>query len=321
MFEQARAHLNGAFDFLDTLDCYIGEKTWMEREIEDFKHNDKRQIAALVCQNIEEALTYQAPFIRIFYVLSGSLELYLDNKKLNYSSGCLVLANEWTRLEFRQYSETSEHAEVVTFLFKKEYFTEFVLNQMVEDSLMYRFFVENVKGSAKKSNFFVFKFEPHQDIHFFAMLLLKQVVKMKYEHNRITRSAFQLLITEIESTMEGCLKLKDSSLSSSILIHKIITDIETDYKSVSLAYLAKKYYFHPNYLSALIREETGKTFSHLLISCRLKKACTYLTQTDLTVKQIIEELGYSDKTYFFSLFKKEFGITPKEYRTKYLGAE
>lgn len=318
MFEQARAHLNGFFDFLDTLDCYISDQTWMEQEIRDFERNEERQIAALVSQNISEKLTYKAPFIRIIYVLSGALELQINNKTLHYSAGCLIMANEWTKVEYRQYSPDKQkaEAEVVSFLFKKEYFTENVLNQLVEDSLMYRFFVENVKSSTKKSNFFVFEFEPNQDIHFYAMLLLKQVVKMKYKHNKITKSAFNLLVTEIGSLSEKHLKLKDSTLSSSILIYQIISDIEVDYRDITLRKLADKYYFHPNYLSSFIKEETGKTFSELILNCRLKSACTYLKQTNLSVQEIIEEIGYSDKTYFYMIFKKEYGITPKEYRRR-----
>ncbi|HIU77096.1 MAG TPA: helix-turn-helix transcriptional regulator [Candidatus Pelethocola excrementipullorum] len=319
MFEQARAHLDGVFDFLDTLDCYIGNQSWMELEIKDFAENDQRQIAALVSQNISEKLTYRAPFIRIIYVLSGALELQIDNKTLHYSAGCLIMANEWTKVEYRQYSpdEQKAEAEVVSFLFKKEYFTENVLNQLVEDSLMYRFFVENVKSSTKKSNFFVFEFEPNQDIHFYAMLLLKQVVKMRYKDNKITKSAFNLLVSEIGSLSEEYLKLKDSTLSSSILIHQIISDIEEGYQDTSLKDLADKYYFHPNYLSSFIKEETGKTFSELMIECRLKSACMYLKQTKLSVQEIIEEIGYTDKSYFYTIFKKEFGITPREYRRRY----
>ena len=317
MFEKARSHMDGAFNFLDSLDCYIDKQSWMQKEIEDFQSNSERLIAALVSQNIQESLTYEAPFVRIIYVLSGSLELRIDGKTFYYSAGCLIIANAWTRIIFRQFSDTSDPAEVITFLFKKEYFSDADLNQMAEDSLIYRFFLENVKSSTEKSSFFVFQFEPHQDIQLFAMLLLKQTVKMQYKLNRITKSAFHLLITEINSNYEEALQLKDSNLSAGLLIYEILADIEKHYSDISLSDLAQKYYFHPNYLSSLIKEETGKTFSELLLSSRLRHACIYLAQTNMQVQEIIEEIGYSDKTYFYSLFKKQYGITPKEYRKKY----
>ena len=166
MFEQAKAHMSGAFDFLDTLDCYIGEETWMVQEIESFGNNSERQIAALVCQNIKQPLTYDARYIRILYALSGEMELHIDNKVLKYSAGCLIMANEWTKTNYLQ---TSGNMEVVSFLLKKEYFTDDLLSQLADDSLMYRFFVENVKSDTEKSNFFVFQFEPNQDIHFFVL--------------------------------------------------------------------------------------------------------------------------------------------------------
>lgn len=313
MFKRARAHLVQVFDFLDILDCYIGEQKWMEKEIEDFDKNKDRHIAALVCQNIDEKLVYKSPYIRILYVLSGGLELQIDNKLFNYTAGCLIMANEWTKIS---YLLTEPETEIVSFIFKKEYFSDNLLNQLIEDSLMYRFFVENVKTDIKKSNFFVFQFEPNQDIHFYALLLLKQVVKMKYKYNRITKSAFILLVTEIGDLVEEHLRLKDSSLSSSILIYEIIADIEANYKDITLTHLAKKYYYHPNYLSNLIMEKTGKKFSELVLNFRLKQACNYLEQTNMSVQNIITQIGYSDKTYFYKIFKKEYGMTPKEYRYK-----
>lgn len=283
----------------------------MVREVENFQNNPDRKIAALVCQNMKEPLTYAAPYIRILYALSGDMELHIDNKIIPYTAGCLIMANEWTKIEYLQ---TSGEMEMVNFLFKKEYFTDAVLNQLTEDSLVYRFFLENAKSNIKKSSFFVFQFEPNQDIHFFAMLLLKQTVKMQYKHNRITKSAFALLATEINALAEDHLQLKDSSLSSSILIYEIQSDIEHNYRDITLIDLAEKYAFHPNYLSGVIKEETGSTFSELVQKRRLKSACSLLKQTDLTVQEIIEEIGYSDKTHFYNLFKKEFGITPKQYR-------
>ena len=314
MFKKARSHIDSSFAFLDTLDCYIGTQEWMIQEVEDFTNNEDRLIAALVCQNIREPLTYEVHYLRILYVLSGEMELYIDHKKRNYVAGCLIMANEWTKME---YSQISDEMEVISFLFKKEYFDAYLLNTLMKDSLMTRFFIDNIKSTSNKSSYFVFQFEPNQDVHFLALLLLKQVVKMEYKHNEITKSAFLLFITEIAMNSDQALSLEDSELTPDLLIHQIMVDIESEYKTVTLSSLAQKYHFHPNYLSPLIKKETGRTFSHLLQQVKMKCATTFLVETEISVQQIAEEVGYTDKTYFFELFKREFGMTPKQYRNQH----
>lgn len=314
MFKQARSHLTSSFSFLDTLDCYIGTQEWMIQEVEDFTNNEERLIAALVCQNIREPLTYEVHYLRILYVLSGEMELYIDNKKRTYVAGCLIMANEWTKME---YSQLSDEMEVVSFLFKKEYFDANLLSALMKDSLMTRFFIDSIKATSRKSSYFVYQFEPNQDVHFLALLLLKQVVKMEYKHNEITKSAFLLFITEIAMNSNQALSLEDSELTPDLLIHQIMVDIESEYKSITLSSLAQKYHFHPNYLSPFIKKETGRTFSYLVQQVKMKCATQYLVETEISVQQIAEEIGYTDKTYFFQLFKKEFGMTPKQYRNQH----
>lgn len=314
MFEQARIYASGSFGFLDGLDCYINTEFWMKQEIKEFEENPQRNIAALVCQNINQMLTYQAPYIRILYALSGDMELHINNEILNYSTGCLILANQWTEIK---YAQTSGEMEVVSFLFKKDYFTEDLLAQMADDELLYHFFLENLTSNTPKSNFFVFQFLPEQDVHFFSLVLLKQVVKMNYKHNRIIRGAFLTLVNEINHLSGNHLMLKESTFSSELLTHSILADIRRSYKTVTLKSLASKYYFHPNYLSTFIREETGQTFSGWVQHHRLSNAKKYLEKTNMPIQQIIETVGYSDKAHFFRIFKREFGQTPNQYRTAF----
>jgi len=49
-------------------------------------------------------------------------------------------------------------------------------------------------------------------------------------------------------------------------------------------------------------------------SISLEEAATLLRDTDDTVGEIMQILGYSNRTYFYRIFRQKYGLTPKEYR-------
>ncbi|WP_321387451.1 AraC family transcriptional regulator [uncultured Enterococcus sp.] len=311
MYSFSNEQFNRFFQFLKTLDCYNKTQAGMIEELTNFRNNPNRQIASFVCQNTKEPLTYRAPYIRILYVLRGSINIWIDRKELQYEAGCLVLANEWTVVE---YEELEEGTTVLSFYFKKEYFNDSLLAQFAEEPIIYRFFVESIKETEENSYYFIYQFSANDDIHAYTLLLLKQIVKMRYFNNKVTKSAFVLLVVEISQLSDKGLCVKDSNLSSGVLVEEILAHIETHLTTVSLAETAEKFHFHPNYLSAFIKKQTSKNFSDWVIHYRLHYAEKYLCQTDLPIQTIIEEIGYQDKAFFFKLFKEHYQTTPGKYR-------
>ena len=51
----------------------------------------------------------------------------------------------------------------------------------------------------------------------------------------------------------------------------------------------------------------------------LKKAEDYLANTKEPVSDIAARLGFSNRTHFYTLFKKKYGMTPNEYRKGHRG--
>ena len=70
----------------------------------------------------------------------------------------------------------------------------------------------------------------------------------------------------------------------------------------------------PNYLSDLLRKETGKTTQEHIHYQLLEIAKDKLLGSDDSVKQIAYSLGFEYSHYFSSLFKKKVGMSPTDYR-------
>lgn len=67
-------------------------------------------------------------------------------------------------------------------------------------------------------------------------------------------------------------------------------------------------------MSKLFKNQFGMGYLDFLTELRLHKAQELLANTNMSVKNVIQEVGYLDKTSFTKKFKAKFAMTPTEYR-------
>ena len=103
---------------------------------------------------------------------------------------------------------------------------------------------------------------------------------------------------------------KPQTLSLSSQIIKYIGENDA---TVTLQEVATKFSYHPNYISALLKKEIGKSFSQVLLEKRMEHALVLLQGTNLRVDSISRMLGYSSPSNFHKAFKSYYGKTPREY--------
>ena len=87
-------------------------------------------------------------------------------------------------------------------------------------------------------------------------------------------------------------------------------------KELKLEALSKIVHMNANYLSDLFKEVTGKNYIDYLTLMRMNKAKKLLRETHLKTYEISEQIGYTTAKYFCTLFRRNFGITPTDYRNR-----
>jgi AraC-like DNA-binding protein len=98
------------------------------------------------------------------------------------------------------------------------------------------------------------------------------------------------------------------------LIGKAVDFIETNYQfDLSLDQCAEVCGLSPHYLSKMFKKTMEVSFIEYLTSLRLENAKQLLRETELTVTDISEKVGYQPKN-FIRVFKKQLGLTPGQYR-------
>lgn len=83
---------------------------------------------------------------------------------------------------------------------------------------------------------------------------------------------------------------------------------------LTLELVAERVHMSPAYFSRRFKKLTGFGYKEYLNYVRLKEASRMLLETELSVADIAQLCGFSDGNYFGDLFKKEKGISPREYR-------
>lgn len=129
------------------------------------------------------------------------------------------------------------------------------------------------------------------------------------------------VLREIELKIEGGNRTvskseeKESVEVGNLLIRKALDYIELHYaEKIGLKTLSDALYISPNYFSDLFRRHMKVKFSDFLIEYRLKKACILLKKPEYKVSEIAEMVGFRDSTYFSTVFKKTYNLTPLEYK-------
>ena len=94
----------------------------------------------------------------------------------------------------------------------------------------------------------------------------------------------------------------------------VLRYIEEHYQDGSLSEVSAHLYYDVPYLSRLIRQKLGKTYTELLQEKRLSQAAWFLSNSDKRVDEIAHIVGYENISYFHRLFTARFGASPKKYR-------
>ncbi len=84
-------------------------------------------------------------------------------------------------------------------------------------------------------------------------------------------------------------------------------------KDISLDEVSREVDISPYYFSKLFKEVTGENFIEYLTRMRIQTA-KELLRSEMSIKEVGLEVGYSDPNYFSRIFKKIVGVTPTEFK-------
>lgn len=140
---------------------------------------------------------------------------------------------------------------------------------------------------------------------------------------RIVTSTPLMTIEELHQLCNRLLQkvqaLNEGGLETKQLVEAIKSYIsENIYYDLSRETIAEQLKYHPDHLSRVFKKATGETLINYIQNEKIKTAIYLFKETNLSVSQVADRLGYTNFSYFSQLFKQKTGYTVREYKRKYL---
>lgn len=241
--------------------------------------------------------------IEIIYVIKGSLDITIDSDSFTLNEKEVEIINVDEAHNF--YSK--EDNKVLIFNIDPSFFEKYYKD--IKNVFFY------TASSSTQSG------EEYDELKMFlAKILCEYVQKLEDYDEEIEDILIHLLYHLINNfhyltSEKEELKDKTEQLDR---YHRISKYIFNNYNNnITLKDIAKKEFLSPHYLSHEIKYATGYSFTDLINQTRVEESIKLLLDTDMSISEISDEVGFSHVRYYNKNFKEYYNCTPLQYRKKF----
>lgn len=138
-------------------------------------------------------------------------------------------------------------------------------------------------------------------------MLKEECVSKKEFSEEASQHYLQLLLIFLKRN--GYLRSKENSRWTELFCF-----LSSHYKTVTLQEAAAQVFLSKNYFCRNFRAKTGTTFLSYINNLKIKTAIDLIANSDMPIGEIWGEVGFKQSKQFYTLFKKETGLTPVQFR-------
>lgn len=111
--------------------------------------------------------------------------------------------------------------------------------------------------------------------------------------------------------------LKNSTTRQQTIFHNFLELVTKDgLAHRKIDYYAETLCITPNYLSDVVKQESGMTVMQWINRHAIQEIKVLLKYSNLSISEIAEKVNFDNPSFFSKFFKRETGLTPNEYRNK-----
>ncbi len=286
---------------------------------------------------------HQHDYFELFYIFSGEVCQIFDHGTFRYQKGDALLMN----LNIRHCESSSTVFSGVYLNITPEYLASILENDLIldkdlkahpTDGMIHRFFFSNLKGEEKYKRSYLhfsstlshsFPEKPAQSqkaastagetpscqAELLLDTLAQELLAQKNGVSYMVSGLLSRLIGVLENPSYYHITQLDPEASNEDFIYARIRNYLTEKKgNLSRQELSDALHYHAEYLNQIVKKKTGSSLMQLGRSYRLAEAKRLLIETNDSISDIVQELGYVSRSHFYRFFEKETGMLPLAYR-------
>lgn len=257
----------------------------------------------------EHAILHNHDFFEIVYVYSGNFSNVFEGKTIEQTKQTLLFLNPFAlhTLLSQEYSDIA-----INIMLSPKIVEHTFLQLLGGNSVLFHFFLDSIYGTHKNT---YLAFTVTSEISEIVQQIVSEFFERKPFFEQVLVAKLTDLFAHLARNYTNVSQIKEPECSNQIT--DILEHLRVHYASATLESVAESFHYSPKYLSSFIRQHTKRTFSQIIYDHKLQNACNYLANSTLPIEAINSIVGYSSTNNLFRIFKREFGISPSEYRRQH----
>jgi AraC-like DNA-binding protein/quercetin dioxygenase-like cupin family protein len=251
-------------------------------------------------------------YIEMVYVLEGSYIQHIKGQRIKMSKGDLCILDKNV---IHESSPLTDKDLAVNIILTPEFFNSIFMQLLSDDNYISNFIINSLYSKSKSQ-----KYLKHYVEDGSILKIILENLLFEYFSSNKSRAAingyFLILFTELSRELSAVSTDEALMDEQQKVKQQILAYMNENYRAINLNQISDHFNFHPSYLSSLIKKEFGKNLKDILTEIRMAEACKLLKFSDMTIENIVTEIGYSDNSYFYKIFKKNYGLTPMDFKKK-----
>ena len=255
--------------------------------------------------------THAHEFYEIQYVYSGSFQQTIMNTEIFLQKGDLCFIAPHTD---HKVWVNSHDTILINILVRSSTFRSTFMNLMGQDDIVSDFFTKNTYQSGS-SPYILCRTDSEEILQKIIMEMLDECARPKKYSVRYLNALLELFIIQLLRLHEFHFTIgKSTENVENESILAIMRYIQSNFRTVTLPDAAKFFNYSEAHLSRLIKKFTGKNFTGIIQTIKIQYSARLLAECKMSIAEIIDEVGYTDSSHFYRVFKRYYNMTPARYQ-------
>ena len=250
-------------------------------------------------------------FLEIFYIEKGKGWHILNNTRTPVEEGDLIF------LSYHSVHTLEAETENFTWInisFYPEFINKSLINELNSSEIIKLSVFKDMFDADTAASTGIMVKDAKDEFALIFQQMEEEYQKKRYGYIQILKYDLLIVLTKIfrDSKDFGGLQ---NDFGNNKIINSVMEELENNLDGeFNLNSFARKAYMSPKYFSRFFKQTVGITFSEFVHKQRINKACELLENTDMSVSEIMQSVGYTDSKSFYKIFLRYKGATPGSYR-------